>query len=67
MSMQIRMTAANPDKIEFRMNITMSLKDWREIRKELANSHRDPIWEFRNKIDKVITLAEKDFEAYIDD
>lgn len=65
--MKIKMKATTPDDIEFTLSATMSLKGWKEIRKELADSHRSPVWEFREQISDAIRQTEKVYEAGDDD
>ena len=61
--MKITMTAKNPSSHEYTMEATMTLKEWVEIRKELAGSSRSPIWEFTKKIDDAVQHAEDKYLA----
>jgi hypothetical protein len=59
--MKIKLTAANPESHQYTMTATMSLAEWIEIRKEVSESSKSPIWEFKNEIDKAIRQAEKEY------
>ncbi len=61
--MHIELTATKPREHNYTMTATMSLKDWMEIRKEMEDSNRSPIWEFRRAIDKAVGEAEEVYRA----
>jgi len=59
--MKIRMTPSEPDEIKFTLTATMTLSQWKEIKKEVEKSSRSPVYEFHMKICKALRLAEKEF------
>lgn len=54
---QIKIT--NPDEIIAAITLTLTLKDWRELRAQLAQ--RWPAWHLSNAIDELIGKAERQF------
>lgn len=54
----------NPDCIEFKIEITLPLRDWKRIAskiKECGNCYLFPLNTITNSIDDIITQAEKHF------
>ncbi len=50
--MKARMTVINPDKIEATLSITMTIKDWKELRETMSNKY--PAWHLRSAITDLI-------------
>ncbi|MCG7948020.1 MAG: hypothetical protein N0C84_16895 [Candidatus Thiodiazotropha taylori] len=53
--------ALNPDKIEFKLEITFTLAEWREIRENLKSNWQYPTRELADSISDCITQAEQSF------
>lgn len=49
----------NPDDVQCEMRITMSLKEWRQIRASLGTKYPD--WKLADMIGELIAMAEKRF------
>jgi len=59
--MKARFMIEAPDKIEATMKITMTIKEWTELRDQLANQW--PSWELSRNITDLITQARKIYYA----
>lgn len=57
--MESKFKANNPAGIEFTMEITMTMREWEELGKQLVNSH--PSWTLSNRIDSLVAQAKKTF------
>jgi len=56
----------NPDKVEATMKITMSIKDWTELRDQLAKAY--PSWKLSSMITNLLGQARKVFyEEHVND
>lgn len=51
----------NPDDMQATMTLTMSVKEWRQLRKQLSDSW--PSWDFSRQIGDLIGAAEAHFYA----
>ena len=57
---KINYKLADPMNAEATMAITMKLKEWEDLKKEIADKY--PGWQLREAITKVIEKAKKTFE-----
>jgi len=58
--MRAKATAENPDSIEFTVQITMPLGEWKLLREQL-NNIRSPARQLSSEIIDIIIQAEKNF------
>jgi hypothetical protein len=58
--MRAKATAEKPDSIEFTVQITMPLGDWKMLKKQLETD-KFPSWQLSSKITDIIIQAEKNF------
>lgn len=49
----------NPDAIEFTLEITMNLSQWKRLQQQLDNQY--PAWDLASQIGAMIRHAEKEF------
>ena len=64
--MEARFMIENPDKVEATMKITMSIKDWTELRDQLAKAY--PSWKLSSMITNLLGQARKVFyEEHVND
>lgn len=65
--MKIQLEPTRVDHIEFTLNVTMPLGEWREVLKSLRygkdGSYHNKIHEFRDGIWAAIEMAEKNFKV----
>lgn len=52
----------NPGEVEATMQITMKLKEWEALKKQLE-SNKTPSWELRDQIANLVTTARDKFYA----
>lgn len=57
--MRTKLYTTKPDDIEFTLQVTMSLKHWKELRDAIKAQW--PGWDFRAKITDMIYAADKVF------
>lgn len=55
----------NPDAVEASVTVTMTIKQWRELRGQMGNAW--PSWDFARVIGDVIRKAEQQFYAIAPD
>lgn len=63
MAMKGSFQAVNPDSIEFSMTITMSLGEWKAIKK-MINATTSNQWLFISRINSMVEKAEREFSFY---
>lgn len=59
MSMKQRMRATEPDTIDLTLEVTMSLREWRQFQKQLNGSY--PSWRFSEAIGEMVDKANQHF------
>jgi len=57
--MKTHMKATDPNKMEFTLEITMTLKDWRELDDQLSTAY--PSWELASRITDMVQQATQHF------
>jgi len=55
--MKSRMMVENPDDVEVTIKMTMRVKDWAELRDQLANAY--PAWELSSHINSMLSQIRK--------
>jgi len=63
--MDMRLTAPNPDEIDFMLEITMTLGEWRKLKGQLPESW--PAHKIGFKIGDMVSQAEKRYYPRDDD
>lgn len=58
--MRTKLYTTNPDEVEFTLQVTMTLKAWKELREAIDDNW--PGWDFKSKITDMLYLANKAFE-----
>lgn len=59
--MKTRLVIENPDQIEATIKITMTLKEWAEMRDQLSGKH--PSWQLSAAINDVLSQGRRVFYA----
>ena len=59
--MRALMRVEKPDEIMVTMELTMSLKDWKELRTQLVDNY--PSWELSSKITDLMIQCQEHFYA----
>lgn len=63
--MRMRFELSNPDEADATLLVTMKVKHWKELRKQLGDAY--PSWQLGYHISDVIRSAEESFCKRIDD
>jgi hypothetical protein len=59
--MRSRFMIENPDEVVCTMKLTMTVKQWTELRDQLSNAH--PSWKLTSEINSLISQARNVFYA----
>jgi len=57
----MKLTLTNPDEIKFRMEVEMTLREWKKLREQLQSVIMHPGATFWGEINSMIQQAEKTF------
>lgn len=57
--MKTYMKAADPDRIEMTLTVTMPLKQWRKLQEQLVSEY--PSWDLSGQIADMVTQATRSF------
>jgi hypothetical protein len=59
--MRARIMVENPDEIEMTLKLTMSIKDWCQLRDDLSKAY--PAWKLSHAITEMLSRARKVFHT----
>ncbi len=62
--MKARFNATNPEEINFSMNLTMSLKEWEQLRDQIHDKY--PGFELASVISNMVVQANKSYWPKLD-
>ncbi len=57
MSASYRMNPTNPNGVNFTLSMTMTLKEWMDLRDQLSKKY--PSWDLSSKINEMVYFADK--------